>query len=82
MPDADIAALQAVRDEICADVPASETATRERVAAKLREAACEDCCSLEDLRRAGPGRGDPRADHVALSISFVQQKAPRWRGLR
>ena len=53
MPDTDIAALQAVLDEICADVPASETATRERVAAKLREAARGDRCSLEDLRRVG-----------------------------
>jgi len=35
MPDLDIAALQAVLDEICADVPAPETAMRERVAAKL-----------------------------------------------
>ena len=53
MPDTDIAALRAVLDEICADVPASETATRERVAAKLGEAARQDGCSLEDLRRAG-----------------------------
>ncbi|MGY8707856.1 hypothetical protein RAD16_19115 [Bradyrhizobium sp. 18BD] len=54
MSDADAAALlQAVHDEICAGLPLSETATRERVAARLREMMREDRCSLEDLRQAG-----------------------------
>ena len=54
MPDAEMAALlRAVLDEVCADVPWSETATRERVAASLSEAARMGHCSTEDLRRAG-----------------------------
>jgi hypothetical protein len=53
MPDTDTIALQVVLDEICAGIPLSETVTRRRVAAKLREAARGDCCSIEDLRRAG-----------------------------
>ncbi|WP_027553722.1 hypothetical protein [Bradyrhizobium sp. Cp5.3] len=54
MSDADMTALlHKVLDEVCADVPASETATRERVAARLREAARRDDCSVEDLKRAG-----------------------------
>jgi hypothetical protein len=54
MPDADMASLlRAVLDEIWAEISPTETATRERVAAKLREAARADRCSLEDLKRAG-----------------------------
>jgi hypothetical protein len=54
MPDAELAALlQAVLDEVCADLAPTEAATRERVAAKLRDAVYKDGCSLEDLRRAG-----------------------------
>ncbi|MBR0774614.1 hypothetical protein JQ625_07215 [Bradyrhizobium diazoefficiens] len=53
MPDMDIGASQAVLDEICADVPAS--ATRECVAAKLRQATHRNGCSIEDLRHAGRG---------------------------
>lgn len=52
MPDADRAVLlQAVIDEICAEI--AEAATRERIAAKLREALRADHCSVEDLKRAG-----------------------------
>ncbi|MDA9405600.1 MULTISPECIES: hypothetical protein [unclassified Bradyrhizobium] len=54
MPDAEMAALlQAVLDEVCADVPAWDTTTRERVAIRLRATARQDRCSLEDLKRAG-----------------------------
>ena len=54
MSDADAAALlRAMLDEICAGLPLSETATRERVAARLRKIVREDCRSLEDLRRVG-----------------------------
>lgn len=54
MPDAEMAALlQVVLDEVCAEIPPRDTATRERVAARLRAAARENRCSLEDLKRAG-----------------------------
>lgn len=54
MPDADmVCLLRAVLDEVCADVAPSDTAMRQRVAAKLREAAQAATCSIEDLRRAG-----------------------------
>ncbi|OAF02888.1 hypothetical protein AYJ54_25090 [Bradyrhizobium centrolobii] len=54
MPDADMTALlRMVLDDVCADVPASETAIRQRVAARLREAARRKDCSLADLKQAG-----------------------------
>ncbi len=54
MPDADmVSLLQAVLDDVCADIPPAEAATRERVAGKLREAAQTGACSVEDLKRAG-----------------------------
>lgn len=54
MPDAEMAALlRVVLDEVCAEIPPWDTAARERVAARLRAAAREDRCSLEDLKRAG-----------------------------
>ena len=54
MPHADItAALQAVLDEVCADIPPGDTTLRERVAASLRAVAREDDCSLEDLKQVG-----------------------------
>ncbi|GMO31778.1 hypothetical protein [Bradyrhizobium sp. TM233] len=54
MPDAEmVSLLRTVLDEVCADVAPSDTAIRERVAAKLREAAQAAPCSIEDLRRAG-----------------------------
>lgn len=54
MPDAEMAALlRAVLDEVCAEIPPWDTTTRDRVAARLRAAAREDRCSLEDLKRAG-----------------------------
>lgn len=54
MPDAEVAALlRVVLDQVCAEIPPWDTATRERVAARLRAAAREDRCSFEDLKRAG-----------------------------
>ena len=54
MPDAEMAALlRAVLDEVCADIPCSETATRERVAERLSEVVRSGHCSVEDLKRAG-----------------------------
>lgn len=54
MPDADMVfLLRTVLDEICANVAPSDTAMRERVAAKLRDAAQAASCSIEDLKRAG-----------------------------
>jgi hypothetical protein len=54
MPDAEMTALlRAVLDEVCAGVPWAEVTTRERVAAKLREAARTGRCSVEDLKRTG-----------------------------
>jgi hypothetical protein len=54
MPDAEMAALlRAVLDEVCADISWSETTTRERVAARLSEAARMGHSSAEDLRRVG-----------------------------
>lgn len=48
MLDADmVSLLRAVLDEVCADVAPSDTAMRQRVAAKLREAAQAATCSLE-----------------------------------
>jgi hypothetical protein len=45
--------LRAVLEEICANIPESEVATRQRVAAKIFEATRNDHWSLDDLRRAG-----------------------------
>jgi hypothetical protein len=54
MPHAEMAVLlQAVLDEVCADIPLSDTATRERVAAKLNDLARSGRCSVDDLKRAG-----------------------------
>jgi hypothetical protein len=54
MPDAEMTALlRAVLDEVCAGIPWSETATRERVAAKLCQAVQTGRCSVDDLKRAG-----------------------------
>lgn len=54
MPDADmVILLQAVLDDVCADLPSTESSMRERVAAKLHEVAQREHCSVEDLKRAG-----------------------------
>jgi DNA-binding transcriptional ArsR family regulator len=54
MPDAEMAALlRAVLDDVCADLAPSETATRERVAARLSDLVRSGRCSVNDLRRAG-----------------------------
>ena len=54
MPDAEMTALlQAVLEEVCADIPLSDTATRERVAARLSDLVRSGQCSIEDLKRAG-----------------------------
>jgi len=54
MPDAEMTALlQAVLDEVCADIPPWDTRTRERVAARLRDLVRSGCCSVEKLKRAG-----------------------------
>ena len=45
--------LRAVLDEVCANIPASEGATRQRVAVKIFEATRNGPWSLDDLRRAG-----------------------------
>ncbi|QOZ67210.1 hypothetical protein WN72_13465 [Bradyrhizobium arachidis] len=45
------ALIQAVLDDVCAGLPLSELATRERVATRLREAAQTDRRSIEDLNR-------------------------------
>jgi len=52
--DAELTALLcAVLDEVCADVPASDAATRVRVAAKLREASRSERRSIDDLKQIG-----------------------------
>jgi hypothetical protein len=54
MPHAEMtAALQAVLDEVCAEIPPRDTTLRQRVAARLRAAAREENCSFDDLKRAG-----------------------------
>lgn len=54
MPDAQIAALlRAVLDDVCAELPPWDTATRERVAAKLRDLVRSGHASIDDLKRAG-----------------------------
>ncbi|WP_342733078.1 hypothetical protein [Bradyrhizobium sp. B117] len=53
MHDAEMAALiQAVLDDVCAGLPLSELATRERVATRLRDAAQTGRRSIEDLKQA------------------------------
>ncbi|MGY8668297.1 hypothetical protein Q3C01_38840 [Bradyrhizobium sp. UFLA05-109] len=47
------ALLRAVLDEVCAGIPAVETAARERVAATVLEMIRMGCCSPDELRRAG-----------------------------
>ncbi|MGV7213684.1 hypothetical protein [Bradyrhizobium sp. UFLA05-112] len=47
------ALLRAVLAEICAGIPASETAARERVAATVIEMIRMGCCSADELSRAG-----------------------------
>lgn len=54
MLEADITALlRAVLDEVCADIPSSATATRQRVASRIFEAARSGHRSVEDLKQAG-----------------------------
>ncbi|SFP40086.1 hypothetical protein SAMN05216330_107112 [Bradyrhizobium sp. Ghvi] len=54
MPDAEMTALlRAVLDEVCAGQISSETATRERVAARLSDLIRSGRCSVEELKRAG-----------------------------
>ena len=54
MPDAEMTALlQAVLDEVCADIPPWDTTTRARVAMRLRATARQVGCSSEELKRAG-----------------------------
>ncbi|MDN5004432.1 hypothetical protein ACFQZO_26660 [Bradyrhizobium sp. GCM10027634] len=54
MPDAEMAALlQAVLDEVCADLAPFDTATRERVAARLSNRIRSGRCSVDDLKQAG-----------------------------
>jgi len=56
MPDAEMAArLQAVLDEVCADIPAWDTATRERVAKRLRDVIRSGRSSADELKQAGRG---------------------------
>ncbi|MET4797975.1 hypothetical protein [Bradyrhizobium sp. LB11.1] len=54
MPDAEMAALlRAVLDEVCADIAPSDTATRERVAARLSDLVRSGRCSVDELKRVG-----------------------------
>ncbi len=54
MSDTEMTALvRAVLDEICADIPPGQTAMRQRVAAKISEAARTGRWSVADLQRAG-----------------------------
>ena len=45
--------LWAVFDEVCANVPPSQTATRQRVAARILELAETGQWSIEGLKQAG-----------------------------
>ncbi|GLR86418.1 hypothetical protein [Bradyrhizobium iriomotense] len=47
------ALLRAVLDEVCADIPASKTAARERVAATILGMIRTGHRSIDDLRRVG-----------------------------
>ena len=54
MPDAEMTALlQAVLDEVCAELPPWDTTTRERVAARLSDRIRSGHCSVDDLKQAG-----------------------------
>ena len=54
MEDRELAVLlRTVLDEVCADIPASETTIRKRVAARIAEAAQKASWSLADLKEAG-----------------------------
>jgi hypothetical protein len=45
--------LRALLDYVCADLAPSESAPRERVAARLSDVVRSGHCSREDLKRAG-----------------------------
>ncbi len=47
------ALLRAVLDEVCADIPPSDTAARQRVASRILEAARSGHWLVEDLKQAG-----------------------------
>ncbi|QAU48463.1 hypothetical protein [Bradyrhizobium guangzhouense] len=54
MPDAEMTALlQAVLDEVCADLPPWDTTTRERVAERLRNLVRSGRSSVDELKRVG-----------------------------
>ncbi|RXH10869.1 hypothetical protein [Bradyrhizobium guangzhouense] len=54
MPDAEMTALlQAVLDEVCAELPPWDTTTRERVAERLRNLVRSGRSSVDELKRAG-----------------------------
>jgi hypothetical protein len=54
MPDAEMTALlQAVLDEVCAEIPAWDTTARERVAMKLCDVVRSGCSSVDELKQAG-----------------------------
>lgn len=54
MPDTETAALlRTVLEELCAQVPVFDTATRTNVASKLLEAVQQGRRSLDDLRAIG-----------------------------
>jgi len=54
MPDAEMTALlQAVLDEVCADIPPWDTTTRERIAARLRDVVRSGRSSVDELKQAG-----------------------------
>jgi hypothetical protein len=54
MPDAEMAALlRAVVNEVCADIPAWDTTTRERVAVKLRDLVRSGRSDVDELKQAG-----------------------------
>ena len=56
MPDAEMTALlQAVLDEVFADIPAWDTATRERIATRLRDVVHSGRSSVDELKQAGRG---------------------------
>ncbi|MCC8981470.1 hypothetical protein [Bradyrhizobium acaciae] len=48
-----VAVLRAVHDEVCTDVPRSNTTRRTGVASGLLQAVREGRSSIEELRRAG-----------------------------
>ncbi|NEU99744.1 hypothetical protein FNJ47_28955 [Bradyrhizobium sp. UFLA 03-164] len=58
-----VAVLRAVLDEVCSDVPRSDTTRRTSAASGLLQAVREGRSSIEELRRAGRA-----AQHVALNV--------------